>query len=60
MKKYFYLLGALLGAFVLGIYCTSQFKYNSPIEPHRWVITSLVMIGFAGAFIAQTKKDGNN
>lgn len=60
MKKYFFLLGALLGAFILGIYCDSQFKFNKPIEPHRWAITSLVMIGFAGAAINQAQKDGNN
>lgn len=33
-----------VNAFELGIYATSQFKFNEPIEPHRWAITSLVFI----------------
>jgi hypothetical protein len=45
------------GMFTLGLYASSQFKFNTPIEPHRWAITSLV---FVLCLIASNKKDSKN
>ena len=33
-----------LQAFMLGMYFASEFKFNHPIEGHRWVITSVLFV----------------
>jgi hypothetical protein len=33
-----------LQTFDLGLYCASEFKFNTPIEAHRWVITSFLFV----------------
>ncbi len=43
MKTFFKILSYVYAS-LLGVYATSQFKFNEPIEPHRWAITSLVFI----------------
>ncbi len=39
MKKYFFLFLFFAQSFMLGMYTASQFKFNSPIELHRWGLT---------------------
>ena len=44
-----------LQAFDLGLYCASEFKFNHPIEAHRWLLTSFFFVmSLVGA--ADTKK----
>lgn len=31
-------------AFTLGLYASSQFKFQIPIEPHRWAIMSFFFV----------------
>jgi hypothetical protein len=33
-----------LQAFMLGAYFASQFKFNTPIEAHRWMLTSFFFV----------------
>jgi len=33
-----------LGAFTLGLYVSSQFVFNNPVESHKWLITSLMFV----------------
>lgn len=37
-------IASYLLAFDLGIYVASEFKFNQPIEPYRWVITSFFFV----------------
>ena len=43
MKK-FARFASYLNAFVLGMYACSQFRFGTPVEPHRWIITSIVFV----------------
>jgi len=38
--KYLFLVLALFSAFTLGLYSSSQFNFNKPIELYRWLTTS--------------------
>ena len=44
MDRKFFRALSYISAFTLGLYASSHFKFNTPIEPHRWAITSLVFI----------------
>jgi hypothetical protein len=33
-----------LQAFMLGAYFVSQFKFNTPVELHRWLLTSFFFV----------------
>lgn len=33
-----------VGVFTLGIYATSQFKFDTPIDTSKWLITSFATI----------------
>jgi len=55
MKKTFLTFMSYVFAFTLGIYASSQFRFNHPIELHRWVITSLFFL-----FFLTIKKDDTN
>jgi hypothetical protein len=33
-----------LQAFMLGGYFVSEFKFNHPVEAHRWMITSFFLV----------------
>lgn len=46
---------ALLSAFNLGAYTYSSL-HGSPIEPHRWVLTTLFMLLFLVSSIQKIKK----
>ena len=45
MKKILYI-GSYIWAFMLGGYAVSQFKFDTPIEGHRWMITSFFFVMF--------------
>jgi hypothetical protein len=39
MKKIYSAICSYIGVFTLGLYASSDFKFNSPIESYRWGIT---------------------
>jgi hypothetical protein len=43
MRKFMIIL-SYLQAFMLGAYFVSQFKFNTPIEAHRWLLTSFFFV----------------
>ena len=47
---------AMLDCFNLGLYAASTFKYNEPVELHKWITTSLFGIGFLAYFLTEYKK----
>lgn len=55
-KLYGSLFLAMLSCFILGLYASSTFKYNEPIEPHRWMMTSLFGLMFLLNFLIEFKK----
>jgi len=44
-----------IGVFTLGIYSSSQFMFNKPVEPYRWVLTTLAIVLFLS--LADEKND---
>jgi hypothetical protein len=44
----------LIGVFILGLFAASQFVFNMPVEPHRWLVTILVT---AGLWVVSDDKD---
>jgi hypothetical protein len=44
-----------IGIFTLGLYTSSQFIFNKPVEPHRWLLTTLVTVFFLA--LADEKND---
>ena len=46
MKKILYTIGSYIWTFMLGGYAVSQFKFDTPIEGHRWMITSFFFVMF--------------
>ena len=57
MKKYFFLFLFFICSLMLGAYATSQFKFNSPIEPHRWGFTIFFGIFFLVSFLNKKNND---
>jgi hypothetical protein len=47
MKKTLSAVLSYLSMFMIGAYAASQFKFNTPIEDYRWVITSFFFGFFA-------------
>ena len=47
MKKLFNAILSYISMFMIGAYATSQFKFDTPIEDYRWMITSF----FFGFFV---------
>jgi hypothetical protein len=47
---------AMVNCFTIGLYAASEFKYNNPIEIHRWIMTSIFGLAFLGYFLKQFKK----
>ena len=47
---------AMLSCFNIGLYASSTFKYNEPIDGHRWVITIMFGILFLVNFLIEFKK----
>ncbi len=56
VKIYGSLFLAMLDCFILGLYASSTFRYNEPVEPHRWMLTSLVGIFFLVYFLIEYRK----
>ena len=46
MKKTLFTIGSYIWAFMLGGYSVSQFKFDTPIETYRWIITSFLFVMF--------------
>lgn len=44
MKKKIFQVISLIGVFTLGMYTASQFVFGTPVDPHRWLITILVIV----------------
>jgi hypothetical protein len=44
--EHFYRVMSYTSIFTLGLYAASEFRYNTPIELHRWVITSFFFLFF--------------
>ena len=44
MKKKIFQGISLIGVFTLGMYTASQFVFGIPVDPHRWLITLLVIV----------------
>ena len=44
MKKKIFQIISLIGVFTLGMYTASQFVFGTPVDPHRWLITILVIV----------------
>ena len=44
MKKKIFQGIALIGVFILGMYTASQFVFGTPVDTHRWLITTLVIV----------------
>ena len=44
---------ALLSAFILGAYCTQEYKFNQPVELYRYILT----FTFGLMFYMYGKKD---
>ena len=54
--KYLFLFFFFLSSFMLGAYTTSQFKFDTPVEPYRWALTSFFGIFFLVAFLKENEK----
>jgi len=46
MKKSLFTIGSHILAAMLGAYSVSQFKFDTPIEIYRWMITSFLLVMF--------------
>jgi len=44
MKKKILSFVALIGVFTLGMYTASQFVFGTPVDTHRWLITSIAIV----------------
>jgi len=56
MKQKFTRFVTYLQAFLLGGYFVSEFQFHKPIEPHRWVLTSVFFI----LFLAMANQNSEN
>lgn len=55
-EKIFTAILSYLGAFMLGAYTTAQFKFDTPVEGHRWIITSFFFLFFVGLTFKNKKE----
>ena len=56
MKKIYSTICSYIGVFTLGLYVSSHYKFNAPIESYRWGIT----LFFTTMFIILTFNRKNN
>ena len=56
LKTFGCLFLAMLSCFTIGLYASSTFRYNEPIELHRWIMTSLFGLMFLGLFLTDYRK----
>ena len=60
MRKFMIVLSYLQAA-MLGGYVVSEFKFNHPVEWHRWAITSfLCVMLLIGGYTKQQDNEGKN
>ena len=50
---------SMLDCFILGLYASATFRYNEPIEPYRWVITSMFGLMFLLYFLDNYRKNNS-
>lgn len=55
--KYLFLFLFFLSSLLIGAYATSQFRFNKPVEPHRWALTSFFGCFFLVSFLKENKKN---
>jgi len=48
---------ALLACFTIGLYASSEFRFGVPVEPHRWIMTTLFGIFFLVVFLIDYRKN---
>lgn len=46
MKQTLFRIGSHIWAFMLGGYSVSQFKFDTPVDNYRWMITSFLLVMF--------------
>ncbi len=46
MKRIFYRIMSYMAMLVLGMYMSSQFRHNQPVELHRWLLTTMFFLMF--------------
>jgi hypothetical protein len=56
LKTFGCLFLAMVSCFNIGLYASSTFRYNEPIEPHRWIMTSMFGLMFLGYFLIDYRK----
>ena len=56
IKTYGSLFLVMVSCFTIGLYAASEFRYNEPIDLHRWIMTSIFGISFLGYFLTKYKK----
>lgn len=59
MNKNLTLLLSYIAAFTIGLYTSSQFKFNTPIEPYKWFITSFFWGMFSTISFIKNKRNNN-
>ena len=47
---------AMLSCWTLGTYSSSTFKYDEPVDPHKWIMTSLFGLMFLVFFLDDYRK----
>ena len=47
---------AMINCFIIGLYASSTFKYNEPIDGYKWIITIVFGIFFLVNFLIEFKK----
>jgi hypothetical protein len=55
IKTYGSLFLVMVSCFTIGLYAASEFKYNEPIDLHRWIMTSIYGLAFLGYFLTNCK-----
>lgn len=60
MEKYVTLFIGLIGVFIIGGYATFELYGIKNVEAYRWIITSIVTIGFLIHSITLFKKTNKN
>ena len=56
MKIYGSLFLAMLSCFNIGLYASSTFRYNEPVDIHRWIMSVLFGLMFMTYFLTEFKK----
>jgi hypothetical protein len=60
MKKTLNAVLSYLSMFMIGAYATSQFKFDTPIEGYRWMMTGFFFLFFVVATFNTKERNENN